>query len=141
MSNWLLNQDQSVSITTVNKTATNPATIIIIKLVNLIPADIFIPVCLPVLRRLLRDNKFNSAAINGSSINVTANIAIRNQLKLTFSNQVSGGTDMFSNCRINALIKNRNGIINNKREAAVSLLAFVKDFMFQIFIEVTHLAF
>src|SRR4051812_15894214 len=110
---------QSISITTVNKSATTPATIIITKLVNLI-ADTFILACLSLLWRLLRDNKFNSTAINGSNMNVTANIVICNHLKLTFSNQVSGGTDMFSNCRNNALTKNRNGIINNKREAAVS---------------------
>jgi hypothetical protein len=58
-----------------------------------------------VLRRLLRDNKCNSAAISGSSLNVTTNICNAQPAETKFSKQVPGGIDMFSNCRNNALIK------------------------------------
>jgi len=70
-------------------------------------------------------------AINGSSIKVKANIATRNQLKLAFSNQTSGGMDMRRECWKNLLTKSRNGISNNKREPPVSFFGFVvRDFIF-----------
>jgi hypothetical protein len=49
---------------------------------------------------------------------------------------VSGGIDMLSDCLKSALRKNKNGIINNKREAAVNFFESVaKVFMFTVFIE------
>jgi len=66
---------------------------------------------------------------------------MRTRLKPGFSNQVSGGIDRFSDCRKNALTKNRKGIISNKREAAVNFFALVlKDFMLKVFMKLGHSA-